>query len=199
MARPAGNTKEKVLKSALDLMLMKGYNSTSVDDICKKAEVTKGNFFHHFKTKEDLGKSLLDYYGELIIKSLTEFEVFENYTDPLENIYKYIDFSVHLSSDITFHGSCLLGNLAQEITHTHPALKERCAGFMDKFGGIITELFENAKTIKKPKVDFDSNIAAVALISLIQGALILAKVKEDSQLFENIMLQYRSYIGSLYS
>ena len=47
-------TKEKILKSALDLFAEKGYDSSSISEICRKAEITKGALYWHFVTQEML-------------------------------------------------------------------------------------------------------------------------------------------------
>ena len=48
------NTKTNLLEAALAVVRAKGYSATTVDDICQAAGVSKGAFFHHFKSKEEL-------------------------------------------------------------------------------------------------------------------------------------------------
>ena len=57
-------TKEKLYDAALGLILSKGFVGTSVDDICREAKVTKGSFFHYFRSKDELGAELLRKYCE---------------------------------------------------------------------------------------------------------------------------------------
>ena len=54
--------KEKLLKAAFSLMVSRGYPATTVDEICSEAGVSKGSFYHSFKTKEELGLAVLDDY-----------------------------------------------------------------------------------------------------------------------------------------
>ena len=58
-AQAASPTKDKLMGAAQDLMLERGFTATTVDDICDKAGVTKGSFFHYFKSKDDLAKQVL--------------------------------------------------------------------------------------------------------------------------------------------
>ena len=51
-ARPTART--KLLDAALRLIRTKGYAATAIDDLCHAAGVTKGAFFHHFRSKEEL-------------------------------------------------------------------------------------------------------------------------------------------------
>jgi TetR/AcrR family transcriptional repressor of nem operon len=49
-------TKRKLVEAGIKLVRAQGYNATTVDDICAAAGVTKGGFFHYFKSKEELAK-----------------------------------------------------------------------------------------------------------------------------------------------
>ena len=55
----AATTRQKLMQSATELIRRKGYIATTIDDICQHSGVTKGAFFHHFKTKEELGEACL--------------------------------------------------------------------------------------------------------------------------------------------
>jgi TetR/AcrR family transcriptional repressor of nem operon len=56
---PRSNTqtgaRPKLLDAALSVIRTKGYSATSVDELCAAAGVTKGAFFHYFKSKDELG------------------------------------------------------------------------------------------------------------------------------------------------
>ena len=50
-----GNARIRLLEAARDVIRAKGFAATSVDDLCRAADVTKGAFFHHFGSKDALG------------------------------------------------------------------------------------------------------------------------------------------------
>ena len=52
--------KEKFILESLKLFSLKGFLSTSIDDILKAANSSKGGFYNHFKSKEDLFHHVLD-------------------------------------------------------------------------------------------------------------------------------------------
>src|SRR5690606_5126456 len=59
MARPKKDldkkpSRELLLEAATELIRTNGYASTTVDDLCTKAGVSKGTFFHNFSSKEEL-------------------------------------------------------------------------------------------------------------------------------------------------
>jgi TetR/AcrR family transcriptional repressor of nem operon len=58
-------SKTKLLNAALNVIRGKGYAATTVDDICHSAGVTKGSFFHHFKSKDELALAAVAHWGEM--------------------------------------------------------------------------------------------------------------------------------------
>ena len=61
----AHSSKTKLLDAALNVIRSKGYNATTLDDICAAAGVTKGSFFHHFSGKEDLALSAVKHWNDM--------------------------------------------------------------------------------------------------------------------------------------
>ena len=56
------SSKGKLLDTAQHLMQSKGFTATTIDEICEKAGISKGGFFYHFKSKEDLAQQTLDHF-----------------------------------------------------------------------------------------------------------------------------------------
>ena len=88
-AKPSAKT--KLLDAALSVIRSKGYAATTVDDLCASAGVTKGAFFHHFKSKEDLGVAAADYWSETT-GGLFAQAPYNAHADPLERLLGYVDF-----------------------------------------------------------------------------------------------------------
>ena len=60
ISRRGEQTREQILAAARQLFTERGYHTTSVYDLFEHAGITKGAFFHHWKTKEDLALALFD-------------------------------------------------------------------------------------------------------------------------------------------
>jgi TetR/AcrR family transcriptional repressor of nem operon len=58
-------SKRRLLDAALYVIRTKGYTAARVEDICEAAGLTKGSFFHHFKSKEDLALAAAEYWNDL--------------------------------------------------------------------------------------------------------------------------------------
>src|SRR6266852_3516261 len=58
-------TKRKLVDAGVNLMRSRGFNATTVDDVCAAAGVTKGGFFHYFKSKDNLAAAAVTRFHEL--------------------------------------------------------------------------------------------------------------------------------------
>src|SRR5881296_1065137 len=79
--RVGRSTREAILEAASRLIRVHGYNHTSLDDVLRESGVGKGNFYYHFKSKEDLGYAILDQ----IIGSFLERTLEPCFADPDEH------------------------------------------------------------------------------------------------------------------
>ncbi len=66
MPKPAAqpDARQKLLDAAVSVIRTKGYSATTVDELCASAGVTKGAFFHHFKSKDALGVAAAEHWSD---------------------------------------------------------------------------------------------------------------------------------------
>jgi TetR/AcrR family transcriptional repressor of nem operon len=168
-------TKEKLLAVSRNLMMAKGYNATTVEEICKEAGVTKGAFFYHFKTKEDLGMSVLNDYWQTRQHQFAASDWMHS-DKPLQQIQEFL----RLVADVFMHDpdgiSCLAGSFTQELATTHPAFQEKCAA-------LFTEWAEQIRPVLGASSG-DADLLADHIIAVIEGALILAQARQNPQVIE---------------
>jgi AcrR family transcriptional regulator len=70
MQQRSEETRARIIDSAMKLFSSRGYNTTSVDDICAEAGISKGAFYHHFESKQALFLALLDGWLQAIDKAI---------------------------------------------------------------------------------------------------------------------------------
>ena len=121
VAAPTART--KLLDAALHLVRAQGYAATTVDELCAQAGVTKGAFFHHFKSKDELAVAAARHFSEMA-QGLFATAPYHAPEDPLDRLLGYVDFRDQLLGGELAEYTCLLGTLAQETYDSHPHIRE---------------------------------------------------------------------------
>jgi TetR/AcrR family transcriptional repressor of nem operon len=179
-------------------MLRQGFSATTVDQICAGADLTKGSFFHYFKSKEEIGEEVLDYF---FARQQQQFAgaKFNALADPLEKLHGLLDFITESVRGATRVQGCLMGNLAQELSHTHPRIRARCAEKFTRFAQSIETILCAAKEKHCPKAGFDPAGVSLMFVSLMQGSLLLAKAQQDHALLADNLKHFRRYVDTLFT
>lgn len=191
-------TKLKLLDATQNLMLTKGFTATSLDEICNAAAVTKGSFFHYFASKEELGKAVLTHYMAAHFQAL-QAAPFRKKRDPLERVYGHIDYIILMSRDSAALRGCLLGNFAQDLCGSHPAIGEQCAHHFDQWAEALKCDLDAAKLKHAPDATFSTQSLAEHFIVIIEGALILVKAKQDGKILGQQLRHFKRYLQSLFA
>jgi TetR/AcrR family transcriptional regulator, transcriptional repressor for nem operon len=148
-------SKTKLLDAALQVIRTKGYTATTVDDICLAAGITKGSFFHHFKSKEELAIEATKHWT-LVTEGLFASAPYQQISDPRARILAYIDFRADLTQGDLANITCLLGTMVQETYDSHPAIREACRVGIESHAQTLMPTVEQAKALYAPDAQWSS-------------------------------------------
>ena len=166
----------KLLEAALYVVRAKGYTATRVEDICAAAGVTKGSFFHHFKSKEDLALAAAAYWDEMT-GQFFKLAPFGALPDPLERILGYIDFRKTLIAGEPHAFTCFAGTMVQDVFETHPAIRDACRTSIFGHAGTLEADIEAAIRQHAPNSPWTAKSLALHMQAVFQGAFVLAKAE----------------------
>lgn len=192
------NAKTKLLNAALTVIRSKGYSSTTVDELCKEAGVTKGAFFHHFKSKEDLAVSAAQYWST-ITNELFAQAPYHQHKDPLDRVLGYIEFRKDLLRGTTPEFTCLVGTMVQEAYGTHPSIREACHQSIFGHAEKLEADIQLAKKIHAPLASWTAKSVALHTQAVIQGAFILAKADQNAEIAAESIIHLKNYIQFLFN
>src|ERR1700744_1582009 len=111
---PKLTARDKLLDAAIATVRAKGYSATSVDDLCAGAGVTKGAFFHHFKSKEALGVAAAERWSANA-DALFAAGPYHAQPHPLDRLLGYLDYRKAILQRTLPEFTCLLGTMVQEV------------------------------------------------------------------------------------
>jgi TetR/AcrR family transcriptional repressor of nem operon len=124
-AQTQHESKTRILDAALRVIRAKGYSATTIDDICLAAGLTKGSFFHHFKSKEELALAAAGHFAAMA-DGLFAQAPYRALHDPLDRLLGYVDFRKAILQGSLPEFTCLLGTMVQETFESHPAIRDAC-------------------------------------------------------------------------
>lgn len=191
------DSKSKLLDAALRVIRAKGYTATTIDDICRQAGVTKGSFFHHFKSKEDLALNAVDHFSTMA-EGLFSTASFAAAPDPLDRLLGYVDFRAAILGGDLPEYTCLLGTMVQETYATHPELRQACDRGMSAHIAELTRDVQAAKERYAPDAPWSAESVAYFIQSVLQGAFIFAKAKQGPEVVRDSLAHLRRYLLSLF-
>ncbi|MEK7715270.1 MAG: TetR family transcriptional regulator C-terminal domain-containing protein [candidate division NC10 bacterium] len=196
-ARDGRTTREAILAAGRRLIHVHGYNQTALDDVLRESGVGKGNFYYHFKSKEDLGYAILDQ----VVASFLERTLAPCFSDPdgrpLAQIRCFLDRVLETQRERNCVGGCPLGNLAAELSDVHEGFRTRLAEVFAAWRERLTEALRGAR--RRGEVGDDCRPEAVAdfLVASLEGAILLTKVTKDIAVMEQCVGEMKRYL-SLY-
>ncbi|WP_118138436.1 TetR/AcrR family transcriptional regulator [Oceanicella sp. SM1341] len=177
--------REKLLEAALALIRAQGFAATSVDALCAAAGVTKGAFFHHFRSKEDLGVAAAAHWSE-VTGALFEAAAYHDAPGPAARVLAYVGFRRALISGGLAEFTCLVGTMAQEAFDSSPAIRAACWASISGHAATLVPDIEAALAARGRDGESAESLA-LHTQAVLQGAFILAKASgEPARAVESI-------------
>jgi TetR/AcrR family transcriptional repressor of nem operon len=171
--------RRKLLDAAVSLIRAKGYAATTIDELCARAAVAKGSFFHHFRDKEALAVAAADHWSQTTGQLFADAP-YHDLADPLDRVLGYIDFRKSLIAGAARDFTCLAGTMAQEIHETNPAIRAACEASIRGHAAILEADIAAAIRLHGLSGDFTARGLALHTQAVLQGAFILAKATGEA-------------------
>ena len=193
----AQGSRAKLLDAAVRVFRTKGYAATRVDDICEQAGLTKGGFFHHFKTKEEVALAAADLFSDRADAFFAGAD-YHAEKDPADRLIAYADFRRRMAAGELTDFTCLLGMLTQETYETHPAVRDAAGKhILDHAAALAVDAAE-AKALHAPEASWSPESLGLFTQAVIQGAFILAKSKGDDAVAQDCIEHLQRYLALLF-
>lgn len=189
--------KTKLLDAALAVIRAKGYSATTVDDICQAAGVTKGAFFHHFGSKEELAVAAAAHFAAMV-DDLFASAPYRALADPLERLLGYVDFRRAILHGELPKRTCLLGTMVQETYATHPLIREACDRYISEHAAMVEADIAAAMRKYGVKAPWSAQSLGLYTQAVIQGAFVLAKAKQGPGVAADCLDHLRRYLEMIF-
>jgi TetR/AcrR family transcriptional regulator, transcriptional repressor for nem operon len=194
---PNDNSRTRLLAATIDLVRANGYAATRVEDVCTAAGVTKGSFFHHFSSKEDLAIAAALQWAE---RSNHVFSLARYHHQPeaLDRLLGYLDFRRELLAGDIWEWSCYAGSTIQEVHETYPAIRDACAASIESHLLFLRAMIDDVLR-EHPVAGIDAASLATHFQAVVQGAFVMAKARQDRQAAVDSLDHLYRYVELLFS
>ena len=183
--RKSTDTREKLLETAIGLIWQSSYAQVGINDICRKAGITKGGFYHYFPSKAALFEAACDFYWAKIQHELDSiFSPVKTAREQLDGLVSYVltrqgaDPAMPVSGCPFFTAGAQAGAEDYEIRQAAIGMAERALRYN-------TLLIRNLQAEGHLTAVRDPEQRARMMYHYIQGLLLYGRVHQDLAVVEH--------------
>jgi TetR/AcrR family transcriptional repressor of nem operon len=192
--RDGRSTREAIVEAATRLMHVRGYQNTSLDDVLRESGVGKGNFYYHFRSKEDLGFAILDQLVARFVERTLEPCFSDPSTPRLAQVRCFLDRILEAQRRSNCVGGCAMGNLASELSDVHEGFRGRLASVFTQWRDRLTMVLAEAQARGEVVASCRPDAAAQFLVAGLEGGILLTKVSKDIAVLEQCVSELKRYL-----
>jgi TetR/AcrR family transcriptional regulator, transcriptional repressor for nem operon len=177
---PKSDNRDRILTHAAQLVRRQGFNNTGIQEILIQAGVPKGSFYFYFKSKEDLGLALIDYYASGIT-SMIESLLKAAGSSPLQRLEHFFEGFRQLCDQEEWKSGCPIGNLTQEMGTLNLAFQDKLKGVFVRMALGIRECLQEARASEQIDRSLDLDDTADFIVNSWEGALLRVKAEGNTE------------------
>lgn len=194
-------TRERILDAAQHLILDRGYVGMTVEHVLDEVGITKGAFFHHFKTKDDLAKALLRRFADNDAKIYSEVrERAEKLSDdPLQQMLIFIRLFEEIFDGLAEpYPGCLFASYIYELQQFDNETRSLIRDSFTKWRELLKEKFEAVSRKYPPRTKVNAASLADAFTVVLEGAFITGKAMNEPRVIGDQLRHFRNYVELLF-
>jgi len=182
------DARERLLSSAGELVYTLGYQGASVEELCERAGVKKGSFYHFFASKQELTLAALEAQWNLMRDALVE-PAFASDLPPLERIQRFFDVMAEASADEQRQtgqiGGCRFGNVVAEMGSQDPTIRHQVWSVFQAIATYFERALEEAQSAGDVS-NINPRMTALALLAYMEGILLLGRASHDADMMRQL-------------
>lgn len=172
------NTRDRIIETGAEIIHRKGFNHTGIQEILNAASVPKGSFYNYFKSKDEFGLQIIDYFSEHF-KQIAKETLEDTRVSPLSRIYAFLTAFMEYFESQNYAGGCPIGNLAQEMGDLSPVFREKLSEAINMMIDAYKQVLTAAQKDRKISKNLDIQDTAAFIVAGWHGAIIQMKLTQS--------------------
>jgi len=182
---PKPNTRDQIFDAALKLLLERGFNASSVQDITVEAGVPKGSFYNHFASKEALAAEIVSDYAS---RRSTLREILSDDSLPaLERLRGYFTALNQRLVDRGFQHGCMIGNMTAELSEQSPVIREQLLRIYGNWSAALEYAIAAGQQDGSIANQLSPKTLAGFVLNAWEGATLRVRVERNPDAFNQFM------------
>jgi TetR/AcrR family transcriptional repressor of nem operon len=194
-------TRTRILDEAQDMILDYSYSGMSVEGLIGRLGLTKGAFFHHFDSKGDLARTLIQRFSDDGNQTLRDMlaRAHKLSDDPLQQLLILVGLFIEEFEGLTEpYPGCLLAAYVYEMQQFDDDVRDVINAEFLTWRQILTGQIERIKLRYPPREEVDTEALADMFISTFEGAFIMSKSLRDPAITAEQLKLYKAFISALF-
>ena len=194
--KKAEATRLNILQKAFELIYIKGYQTTSIDDIIATTQVTKGAFYYHFKTKDEMGISIINEILKPTLKN-SFIQPLQSEQNPLDAIYNLMDNLLMKNEFLKVEYGCPASNFTQEMTPWNADFNKVLNELTEQWTKVMTTAIEKGKENGFVRNDVNAKRVTLFVMSGYWGIRNFGKLENSKKVYLTYLKELKSYLNTL--
>jgi TetR/AcrR family transcriptional regulator, transcriptional repressor for nem operon len=179
LTRKGQETRQRIVSAAADLIFERGVAHTTIEDVRATADVSSSQLYHYFDDKAALVSAVIEHQADAIVSNHERLDL-----STLEGLRAWRDWVVDYQRSIDYRGGCPIGSLGSELADTDPEARAQVAKGFKRWETAIQSGLREMHAHGRLAPDADPDSLALALLTALQGGLLLAKIERNTKPLE---------------
>jgi TetR/AcrR family transcriptional regulator, transcriptional repressor for nem operon len=201
MAGKGESTRERLVAASERLIVRQGYAGTTVDDVLAATGLTKGAFFHHFRSKAELAQAVLERYAENDLALFTEWSTRADRLsdEPLQQVLIFLRlFEAYLDDLGKPFPGCVFASYTYEAGQFGPEVRAYIRERLQRWLALYAGKFAAVLAARPATLPVTALELAEMATSLIEGGFVMANAMGDASWLQRQSRQFRQYLALLF-
>lgn len=192
----AASTRQHILRKAFELIYTRGYQATSIDDILETTDVTKGAFYYHFSSKDEMGLAIIN---ELMKPVITEGFIsrLRNSNDPVRDIYATMKYLLMEDPFLEPQYGCPAGNFVHETSGWSKAFNKALRELISRWDEALRDAVNAGKRSGMIRRDVNAAQVSLFVMSGYWGVRNFGKLENDRKAYALYLKELKKYLQGL--
>ena len=190
------NTREEIIRKGAELIHAQGFNATGIQQILHAVGIPKGSFYFYFKSKEDFGLAIIDYFNTAI-NGIFKLYLGDKNISPMRRMDKLFDFFEAAFQKKNSACGCPIGNLSLELADTNERLRLHLERVIEMMIAQIELCLNEAKRDKSIPASLNTADTARFIFHGFEGAVLHMKVTKNIEPFRTFRSHLTGYFKNI--